>query len=142
MTSTETERMALRRGGWVRIEDRTVHIEREDEETITIPGEAIKRIKLEVLKWGLAVMSAVTFVFGAYFAVTEHFLGGIAFAAVGVWSLHRTYKQRNTLVIWIDDRPKPVAIYPEQPKDCHAAVAKLVRPDQIPVTASSNSEDG
>ena len=140
MDDTETERMALRRGGWVQIRDGTVRIDRDDE-TVTIPAEAIRKIKLEVLKWGLAVMSAVTVVFGAYFAAVEHLLGGIGFAAVGVWSLHRTYKQRNTLVIWVDDRPKPIAVYPEQPKACHAAVAKIVRPDETPVTAAAASDE-
>jgi len=134
MDNTETDRMALRRGGWLRIDDGTVHVDRDDE-TITIPGDAIMKIKLEVFKWGLGVMSVITFVFGAYFAVEEHLLGGIAFAAVGAWSLHRTYKERNTLVIWVDNRPKPVAVYPEEPKACHAAVARLVRPEETPVTA-------
>jgi len=143
MGNTETERMALRRGGWLWIEEQTVHIDRDaDEGTTTIQGETIRKIKLEVLKWGLAVMSAITVVFGAYFAVVEHLLGGFAFAAVGVWSLHRTYKERYTLVIWVDNRSKPIAIYPEQPKACHAAVAKLVRPDETPVTAESSSQHG
>lgn len=141
MGNTETDRMALRTGGWIRIEDGTVYIERDDE-TVAVQGEAIRKIKLEVFKWGLGVMSAVTVVFGAYFAVAEHPLGGIAFAAVGVWSLRRTYKQRNTLVIWVDGRPEPIAVYPADPEACHAAVARLVRPDETPVTAESSGNDG
>jgi len=132
MTDTDTDGMPLRRGEWVRIEDGTVHIDRGEDGTVTVPGDAIRKIDLEVLKWGLAVMSAVTFAFGAYFFVAVNPFGGVAFAAVGAWSLRRTYRERNTLVIWVDNRPKPIAVYPENPKACHAAVAKVIRRDGVP----------
>jgi len=137
MADTDTDRMGLRRGRWVQIEDGTVHIDRGDEH-VAVPGEAIRKIDLEVLKWGLAVMSAVTFAFGAYFSVEVNPFGGVAFAAVGAWSLYRTYRERNTLVIWVDNRAKPVTVYPEEPRACHAAVAKLVRADGTPVTRETD----
>lgn len=130
--------MPLRHGGWMRLEDETVRITREGD-TVKVPKDAITKIDLEVVKWGLAAMSAVTLLFGAYFAVVEHPFGGLAIATIGAWSLHRTYRQRNTLVIWVDGRTKPIAVYPENPKACHAAVAKLVRPEETPVTAEATS---
>lgn len=134
MSDGSGDQLPLRRGGWLRVEEGTVHIRREDSEDVTIQGEDIRKIKLQVFNWTLGILSGAAVVFGAYFAVSEQFVVGVGIALVGVWSLSRSYRERYTLVIWIDDRPKPVAVYPEDPEQCHASVARLVRPDDTPVT--------
>lgn len=125
----------------MRVSDEEIRISREDNETVSIPAEAVRKVNLEVFKWSLAVISAVTVVFGAYFFIVENPLGGIIFAAVGVWSLYRTYRERNTLILWVDGRPKPVTVYPEDPKACHAAIAQVIRPEETPVTAEPRGTD-
>jgi hypothetical protein len=134
MNKTRADRRELRNDGALYIHTNKVRIERAKDDTKTISISDIKKIKLEVLHWELAVLSAVTLLFSVYFAAVENILGGLVFFAVGAWSLHRTYSQRNTVVIWIEDCPEPVAVNPEQPKDCHAALARVLRPDEKPVT--------
>lgn len=118
----------------MQVKDGNVYIDREGEEQLLIHGEKIRKVNLQVAEWSLGIISLVAVGFGGYFAATEHLLGGLAVAAVGLWSLYRIYRERYTLVIWVDNESKPVAVYPEDPEDCHAAVAKLVRPDRTPVT--------
>lgn len=134
MSQGSGDRLPLRRGGWLRVHDGDVHIQRDGDEDVTVAGEEIRKIQLQVFDYTLGVISAAAVAFGAYFAVGEQFLVGVGIALVGVWSLYRSYRERYTLVIWIDGRPKPVAVYPEDPEQCHAAVARVVRPDEAPVT--------
>jgi len=134
MNEPSTGRMPLRRGEWMKVENGVVQISRGDGDREMVDGEDIRKVKLQMAEWSLAVISLATVVFGAYFAATQHVLGGLGFALVGLWSLYRTYRERYTLVIWIDNESRPVTVYPENPEECHAAVAKLVRPDETPVT--------
>jgi len=134
MSDGSGDRLPLRRGGWLRVDGGNVHIQRDEGQDLTVAGEDIRKIKLQVFDYTLGVISVAAVAFGAYFAVRERFLVGLGIALVGVWSLYRSYRERYTLVIWIDGRPKPVAVYPENPEQCHAAVARVVRPDEAPVT--------
>jgi hypothetical protein len=134
MSDGSAQRLPLRRGGWLRVDEANVHIRRDGEEDVSVSGEDIRKIKLQVFDYTLGVISAAAVAFGAYFAVSEQFLVGIGIALVGGWSLYRSYRERYTLVIWVDGRPKPLAVYPEDPQQCHAAVARVVRPDEAPVT--------
>lgn len=134
MSDGPGDRLPLRRGGWLRVAEGDVHIRRDEGQDLTVTGEDIRKIKLQVFDYTLGVISAATVAFGAYFAVREQFLVGVGIGLVGVWSLYRSYRERYTLVIWVDGRPKPVAVYPENPEQCHAAVARVVRPDEAPVT--------
>lgn len=133
MSQPRTGKMPLRRGGWIQVKDGNVYVDREGEDQLLIRGEKIRKVNLQVFEWSLAIIGLVTVLFGFYFAATEHLLG-LAVTLVGLWSLHRNYRERYTLVIWVDNESKPVAVYPEDPEECHAAVAKLVRPDKRPVT--------
>lgn len=132
MADSDTGEFSLRRSGSLHVDDGALSVHRD--EGVTVRGEDIRKVNLQVFRWGLATISAVAVLFGAYFAVVEHPLGGLAFSLVGAWSLWRSYRNRYALVVWVDGRPNPIAVYPEDPKGCHAAVAKLVRPDETPVT--------
>ena len=140
MSHTDTERVSLRGGGQTLIDGETLRVDRDDGKTTTLPTGSIRKVDLRVLEWGLAVTSAVAVALGVYVAVVGHLLAGVAFVAVGVWSLRRTYRQRYALLVWVDDRPDPLVLYPENPEACHAAFARLVRPDQTPVTAGARPD--
>jgi hypothetical protein len=117
MSHTDTERVSLRGGGRALIDGATLRVDRDDGKT-TLPTEPIRRVDLRVLEWGLAVISAVAVALGVY-VVAGHLLAGVAFVAVGVWSLRRTYRQRYALLVWVDDRPDPLVLYPENSEACH-----------------------
>ncbi len=127
MTSSKPriDRMPLRQEGSVTVDAEAVRLYRPDTE-IVIPGDRIQQVTLEPVKWGLAVISALTVGFGIYFAAVGSVLGGTAVAALGVWSLYRVYVNRYALILWVDGRGE-VQCYPERPKACHAAIAAILR---------------
>lgn len=135
MAQTNTDRMPLRRGGWIEIDERSVFVDRpESNELLKIDSADIRKINLEVMDWGLTVFSAAAVVFGIYFAFTVHRLGGLVVALIGLWSILRSYRKRYTLVLWVDGSSEPVAVQPSAPEKAHAAIARLIRPEEPPVT--------
>jgi hypothetical protein len=132
-TETTITRMSLRRGGWIGYTDDAVFVRRGDDEGFKIRRDDIARITLNPLEWDLAVMGLLLVGIGAYVGVTRNVLVGIGFVAVGCWSLYRTYGKRYELVIQVDDEPKPMSVYPVDPKACHETLGDLIRAADVEV---------
>jgi hypothetical protein len=123
--TTEITRMSLRTGGWIGYSDDAVFVQRDDER-VKIHNDAILKIDLRTLEWDVAVMSLVLIAVGAYVVMTRNPLVGLAFAAVWVFSLYRTYSKRRVLVIHVEDKAKPVAVHPEHPRECQDRLADTI----------------
>jgi hypothetical protein len=118
-------RMSLRHSGWVGYSADAVFLDRGDER-IQIHSDKITKVGLRVLQWDIAVMSLLLVGVGGYVVATRNPLVGLAFGAVGVASLSRTYRKRYALIIQIENEPKPVTMHPEHPKKCHERLAEAV----------------
>ena len=115
-------RMGLRDGGWIGYSADAVFLQRDDER-VKIHDDAVTGIGRRVLSWDVAVMSVLLVAVGGWVVVTRNPLVGVAFAAVGLFSLYRTYATRQALVIHVEDRAKPLAVHPEHPAECHERLA-------------------
>ena len=118
-------RMSLRPGGWIGYSEDAVFIDRNDQR-IKIRNQDITQIGLRVLEWDIAVMSLLLVGVGIYVGVTRNIFAGVAFGVVGIGSLYYTYSQRYELVIRVDNRAKPVTLYPTHPKECHSTLVEEV----------------
>ena len=114
--------MALRDGGWIGYSEDAVFLQRDDER-VKIHDDAVTGIGRRVLSWDVAVMSVLLVAVGGWVVLTRNPLVGVAFAAVGLFSLYRTYAKRQALVIHVEDRAKPLAVHPEHPAECHERLA-------------------
>lgn len=121
----EITRMALRDGGWVGYSADAIYVDRDDQR-VKIHNDAVTGIGRRVLAWDTAVLSLLLVGVGGYVVLTRNPLVGVAFAAVGLFSLYRTYQKRQALVIHVEDRAKPLAIHPEHPAECHERLAAEV----------------
>lgn len=127
-TSTEEgdavtiSRMALRNGGWVGYSENAVFLDRDDRK-VKIRSADISTIALRVIKWDVAIMSALLVGLGGYVVATRNPLVGFGFAAIGLFNLYRTYTKRYELVIQVENETKPVTMYPAHPKKCHKTLA-------------------
>jgi len=122
----EITRMSLRNGGWIGYSEDAVFVDRGDDERVKIQNEAIQRISVRTLSWDVAVMSVLLVGSGAYVATTRNPLVGVRFAALGAFSLYRTYSKRYALVVRVQNRRKPIAVHPEHPKECLQTLADRV----------------
>ena len=116
-------RMPLRDGGWIGYSEDAVFLDRGDER-VKIHDDAVTGIGRRVLAWDTAVLSVLLAGVGGYVILTRNPLVGVAFAALGLFSLYRTYQKRQALVIHIEDRAKPLAVHPEHPAECHERLAE------------------
>ncbi|MFC3476784.1 hypothetical protein [Halobacterium litoreum] len=119
----EITRMSLRGGGWIGYSEDSVFVDEGDDERVKIHNEAVQRIGIRMLSWDVAVMSVLLVGIGAYVAWTRNPLVGAGFAALGAFSLYRTYSKRYALVVHVENRPKPIAVHPEHPKECMQTLA-------------------
>jgi hypothetical protein len=119
----EITRMGLRDGGWIGYSEDAVFLDRDDER-VKIHDDAITGIGRRVLAWDTAVLSLLLVGVGGWVVLTRKPLVGVAFAAVGLFSLYRTYQDRQALVIHVEDRAKPLAVHPEHPAECHERLAE------------------
>lgn len=129
-SETTIRRMSLRPGGWIGYDDDSVFVQHEDDAGFKIARDDIARLTLNPVEWDLAVMSLLLVGIGVYVGVTRNPLVGVGFVAVGAWSLYRTYRKRYELVVYVDDQPKPVSVYPSHPKECHATLGGLIRSER------------
>jgi hypothetical protein len=120
--SVEITRMSLRDGGWVGYSENAVFLDRDDRK-VKIRSSDISTIALRVIKWDVAIMSALLVGLGGYVVATRNPLVGLGFAAIGIFSLYRTYTKRYELVIQVENETKPVTMYPAHPKKCHETLA-------------------
>jgi hypothetical protein len=125
-TAVEITRMSLRGGGWIGYGDDAVYVDREGDDRVKIRNDAVTQIGLRWLEWDVAVMSVLLVGVGAYVVFTRNPLVGVAFAAIGVASAYRTYRQRWELVIHVSDKRKPVAVHPEHPEECKDRLADRI----------------
>jgi hypothetical protein len=120
--SVEITRMSLRDGGWVGYSENAVFLDRDDRK-VKIRSSDISTIALRVIKWDVAIMSALLVGLGGYVVATRNPLVGLGFAAIGIFSLYRTYTKRYELVIQVENETKPVTMYPAHPEKCHETLA-------------------
>jgi len=129
MTQTADEvdvtRMALRKGGWIGYTADAVYLER-DGEKVKINNEHVREVALRTLRWDLAAMSALLIGVGGYVMLIRNPLVGVAFAAVGMLSLYRTYTARYELLVHVENKPKPVTMYPTHPVECHEKLVESI----------------
>lgn len=118
----EITRMPLRDGGWIGYSEDALFVDRDDQR-VKIHDDAVTGIGRRVMAWDTAVLSILLAGVGGYVILTRNPLVGVAFAAVGLYSLYRTYQKRQALVIHIEDRAKPLAVHPEHPAECHERLA-------------------
>ncbi|MEF8813379.1 MAG: hypothetical protein V5A55_06120 [Halovenus sp.] len=123
--AVDVTRMSLRGGGWIGYTADAVYVERDDER-IKIANEHIREVALRSLRWDLAIMSLLLVGVGGYVVVTRNPLVGVAFAAVGLLSLYRTYGDRYELLIRVENRSKPVAVHPQYPVECHETLVESI----------------
>jgi hypothetical protein len=126
-SETTITRMSLRSGGWIGYDDDAVFVQQDDEQGFRIALDDVGRITLTTFEWDLVVMSLLLVGVGAFVGTTRNVLVGVGFAAVGCWSLYRTYRKRYQLVIHVQEQPKPVAVHPVQPTECHERLGSLIR---------------
>jgi hypothetical protein len=127
-SETTITRMSLRTGGWIGYTDDAVFVRRDDgDEGLRIRRSDIVAVRLTPLEWDLTVMSVLLIGVGAYVGVTRNLPVGLGFAAVGIWSLYRTYSKRYELVIRVRNDPEPVSVYPVRPKECHETLGGLLQ---------------
>ncbi len=117
-------RMALRDGGWIGYGDDAIFVQRDDER-VKIRYANVTQLSLRTLEWDLAVMSVVLVAVGTFVAATRNTQVGIVFGAIGVWSFVRTYRSRYELLIHVEGRPKPLAVNPVEPGECHERLAEV-----------------
>jgi len=120
-------RMGLRMGGWIGYNDEAVYIDRDDGEKIKIPHGSVKQVALRNAEWDLAVMSLLLVGVGAFVGATRNPIAGVAFGAVGVASLYWTYRKRYKLVIHVENKRKPISVYPTHPGECHETLVEQIR---------------
>jgi len=126
-SETTITRMSLRFGGWIGYDDDAVFVQQDDEQGFRIALDDVGRITLTTFEWDLVVMSLLLVGVGAFVGTTRNVLVGVGFAAVGCWSLYRTYRKRYQLVIHVRGQPKPVAVHPVHPTECHERLGSLIR---------------
>jgi hypothetical protein len=115
------ETFALRRGDAFALTADHVYVVRGDGEPIRIAVEDIVEVEYNAFDWFLAVLSVGLIVFGGY-STTEHVLGGVAFAVIGVVSLFLTYRKRGKLSFKVTGRTKPLTVFPERPDAAYEAL--------------------
>jgi hypothetical protein len=123
--TVDITRMPLRHGGWIGYSEDAVFVQ-QDDERLKIHQDAIVKIDRRVLQWDVAVMSVVLVALGGYVVATRNPLVGVAFAVIGAYSLYRTYRKRNVLVIHVENEAKPVTVHPEHPTQCLETLADVV----------------
>jgi hypothetical protein len=120
-------RMGLRMGGWIGYNDDSVYIDQNDGEKIKIRHERLARVTLRNVEWDLAVMSLLLVGVGGFVGVTRNPIAGVAFGAVGVASLYWTYRKRYKLVLHVENKRKPISVYPTHPGECHETLVEQIR---------------
>jgi hypothetical protein len=121
-------RMNLRGGGWIGYSDDAVFVV-DGDDRVKVANEHVEQIALRTLEFDIAVMSLLLIGVGGWVALNRNPLVGAGFAALGVFSLYRTYRQRHELVIHVANEAKPLSVHPEHPSECHEALVEQIRSD-------------
>ena len=121
----EITRMSLRDDGWIGYSEDAVFVD-EGDRRVKVQNDAVEQIALHSLEWDVAVMSVLLLGVGAYVFLTRNPLVGVGFAALGAFSLYRTYRNRQELSIRVRDRAKPITVHPEHPVECHETLVDQV----------------
>jgi hypothetical protein len=122
-------RMSLRNGGWIGYSDDAVFV--DDEKRVKIHNTDISTVGLRIIEWDVAVMSTLLVILGGYVVATRNPLIGLAFALVGLLSLYRTYTKRHELIIHVENKPKPIRVYPTHPRECHKTLTDAFEMESI-----------
>jgi len=104
---------------------------------VKIQNEHVREIALRTLQWDLAIMSALLVGVGGYVVATRNPFVGVAFAAVGLLSLYRTYTNRYELIIRVENERKPVTVHPAHPVECHGTLVENIDGEE-PVGGDKN----
>lgn len=123
--AVDVTRMSLRNGGWIGYTADALYLERGDEK-IKIHNDHVRKVALRTLRWDLAVMSALLIGVGGYVMLIRNPLVGAGFAVVGFLSLYRTYTARYELLVHVENKPKPVTMYPTHPVECHEKLVESI----------------
>lgn len=104
-----TER--LRGGGAIGVATDRFIVDRPKTEPLHVPFDQVKEIHEESIDWFLVIMSVLLFGFGVL-SFERNLAGGVAFTLAGMGSLYFTYGRRGQVKITIENRAKPLTIYP------------------------------
>ena len=104
----------LRKGGEIAVTGSRILVVRDDEIT-SVPYTNVSEVNNEAFDWFLAIMSVSLAAFGIY-SLDQHVLIAGAFVAIGVWSLWKTYRERNRVRIHTHSQAKPVEVFPQNVK--------------------------
>lgn len=124
----EITRMNLRGGGWIGYSDDAVFVT-DGEDRLKVANEHVEQVALRTLEFDIAVMSLLLIAVGGWVVLNRNPWVGVGFAALGVFSLYRTYAKRHELVIHVENETKPISVHPEHPSECHATLVKQIRGD-------------
>jgi hypothetical protein len=126
--AVEITRMPLRGGGWIGYSDDAVFVV-DGDDRLKVANDNVEQVALRTLEFDLAVMSLLLVAVGGWVVLNRNPWVGVAFAALGVGSLYRTYRQRHELVIRVENEAKPIAVHPEHPSECHQTLVDRIRED-------------
>ena len=101
----------LRSGDEIAVTEQRVLVRSPDEIT-SVPYTNVSEVSHESFDWFLAIMSLALVGFGVYSIPANAFVG-VGLAAVGLWSLYRTYRHRDRVRIHTHSQAKPVEVFPE-----------------------------
>jgi hypothetical protein len=136
-------RMSLRPGGWIGYDDEAVLVAREDgDDDLRIRRDDLLRVSMTPVEWDLVIMSVLLLGVGGYVAATRNPLVGAGFAAVGVWSLYRTYGTRYEVTLRVSGRAKPLAVHPVDASACYETLGDIVAAADAEARAAEGDGDG
>lgn len=124
--AVDITRMDLRDGGWIGYSDEAVFVV-DGEDRVKVANEHVEQLALRTLEFDIAVMSLLLIGVGAWVVLNRNPWVGVGFAALGVFSLYRTFRQRHELVIHVENEAKPLAVHPDHPSECHEALVEQIR---------------
>lgn len=118
------ESHTLRRGDTLEITPETVVIS-QDGELVEIAFDRIVEVSLSSYDYFLTILSIALVAFGIM-SLERNLLAGIAFTAVGIGSLYRTYNRRGQLKFRVQGRAKPLIVYPKHAQAVYDALEPYV----------------
>lgn len=122
--TTIQESHTLRRGARLDVTDDAIEIHRDDE-TLRFAFENIVEVSHAAFDYFLGILSIALVGFGIL-SFQRNIPAAVAFTALGLASLYRTYNRRGQLKFRIQGHAKPVIVYPEHAEAVYEALEPYV----------------